>query len=343
MIALFNTLHNHTNIKKIKMILSIIIPIYNVEQYVEKCLLSCINQKGVYKNDYEIIVVNDGSKDNSMKIVHEIASSHSDNTQISIISQKNLGLSEARNTGLRHAKGDYVWFVDSDDWIDEDSVENIIRALRKSYIDILQMPYKLLYEGSQKEDIEHVKKINTPITGKECMKITRLPNLAQSRILKRSFLNENGLKFEPGILHEDAEFKPRAIWNAKSIMTLDKPFYNYLKREKDSITASFTIRNAEGRWIGVKSMHEFSKNLSLQEKRLFNADMNFNMYFVLNGLKMLNQKDRNTMINELSKSRNIFKRLVWTLSPKKFLIYVMLYTAPKFVLNLYTELKKLNV
>ena len=322
------------------MILSIVIPIYNVEQYVEKCLLSCINQKGVSKNDYEIIVVNDGSKDNSMKIVHEIATSLSDNMQISIISQKNMGLSEARNTGLRHAKGDYVWFVDSDDWIEEDSVENIIRTLKESDVDILQMPYKLVYEDSKKEVVERVKNIDNPITGKECMKITRLPNLAQSRILKTSFLNENGLKFEPGILHEDAEFKPRAIWNAKRIKTLDKPFYNYLKREKDSITASFTIRNAEGRWIGVKSMYEFSKNLTPQEKRLFNADMNFNMYFVLNGLKMLNKKDKNTMINELSKSRYIFKQLVWTISPKRFLIYAMLYTAPKFVLNLYTGLNK---
>ncbi|MDE6285165.1 MAG: glycosyltransferase, partial [Bacilli bacterium] len=235
------------------MILSIVIPIYNVEQYVEKCLLSCINQKGVSKNDYEIIIVNDGSKDNSMKIVHEIISSLATNTPVTIINQNNMGLSEARNTGLRHAKGDYVWFVDSDDWIENDSVENIIQALKEVDVDILQMPYKLIYEGSQKEDIEHVKKINIPITGKECLKITRLPNLAQSRILKKSFLMENELNFKPGILHEDAEFKPRAIWNARYIKTLNKPFYNYLKREKDSITASFTIRNAEGRWIGVKS------------------------------------------------------------------------------------------
>lgn len=92
------------------MILSIIIPVYNVEKYIKKCLLSCINQKNVSKEEYEIIIVNDGTKDNSMQIIKETIDSLSpDLNNIAVISQKNMGLSEARNTGLRHANGDYVW------------------------------------------------------------------------------------------------------------------------------------------------------------------------------------------------------------------------------------------
>lgn len=317
--------------------LSIVVPVYNVEAYIKKCLLSCINQKGVSKDDYEIIIVNDGTKDKSMEIVENTIQQLSPQRNITIINQVNKGLSEARNTGLKHVKGDYVWFVDSDDWIDEDSVENIISTLQRNNVDILQMPYKIVYEGSSKEDIVHVKSIATPISGKDCMKLTRLPNLAQSRIIRKSLLQYEDIRFTPGILHEDAELKPRLLYVTESVMTLDKPCYNYLKRMNNSITSSFTMRNAEGRWYGVKSMHDYSKDFSYKDKMLFNEDMNFNMYFVLTGLKKLNKEEKRQMIDEISKYRDIFKRLIMTLSPKKFIVYLMLCTAPKLVLDLYSR------
>lgn len=317
--------------------LSIIIPVYNVEPYIEKCLLSCINQTGVSQNDYEIIIVNDGTKDNSMQIIEDTLKLDLPKRNIAIINQKNMGLSEARNTGLRHASGDYVWFVDSDDWIDDDSVASILQSLKDDDVDILQMPYKLIYEGTLKNDIEVVKEIPLSISGKESMRVTRLPNLAQSRILKTSFLKNENLKFTPGILHEDAEFKPRAIWKAKRIKTLNKPCYNYLKREKDSITASFTRRNADGRWYGVRSMYDFSQEFPLKDRILFNPDMDFNMYFVLTGLKKLNKEDRDQVKEEISKNRNIFKRLMMTKSPKKLIVYLSLYIAPKLAMNLYAR------
>ena len=97
------------------MILSIIIPVYNVEKYVEKCIRSCENQD-IPKENYEVIVVNDGSPDGSLAIVERLANEFSN---IKVINQENKGLSMARNTGLEAAKGEYVWFVDSDDWIEE--------------------------------------------------------------------------------------------------------------------------------------------------------------------------------------------------------------------------------
>lgn len=317
------------------MLLSIIIPIYNVEPYIEKCLKSCIHQKDAPKDSYEIILVNDGTKDNSMDIVRKVLSEYHGAVPVKIINQENAGLSAARNSGMTQAEGEYVWFVDSDDWIDEQSVQRIVSELQKEEIDILQMPYKLIYENNKPEEIEQVKEIKEPIPGPKVMRITRLPNLTQSRIYNRKFLQDNDLKFTPGILHEDAEFKPRAIWKAKKIKTLNAPLYYYLKREKDSITASFTMRNAEGRLYGVKSMYDFSKDLSSKERRLFFPDMNFNMFFVITGLKKLDKKDSERIISSLNECRHIFKEMMWTLSPKKFLVYSLLSLNPSLFLNLY--------
>lgn len=102
--------------------LSIIIPVYNVELYIEKCLQSCLSQDIPY-DEYEIIVVNDGSPDGSLAIAESIAKT---TTNMTIISQKNGGLSAARNTGMSVAKGEYIWFVDSDDWIETKDRKSVV-------------------------------------------------------------------------------------------------------------------------------------------------------------------------------------------------------------------------
>jgi len=127
------------------MILSIIVPVYNVEQYVEKCLLSCIRQD-IAMDEYEIIVVNDGSLDRSYEIVLDYAIRY-DN--IWVINQVNQGLSSARNVGFQKAKGEYVWFVDSDDWIEENCLGRICSYLRDG-LDILQLQYRLVYHAKNK-------------------------------------------------------------------------------------------------------------------------------------------------------------------------------------------------
>ena len=114
-------------------ILSIIIPVYNVEKYVWKTLES-IFESTLLKSELEVIVVNDGTKDNSMSIVNEFAVKF-DN--LKIINQENQGLSVARNTGLKAARGKYVWFVDSDDWVEYDSLPFLLNHLQYSDRDVL--------------------------------------------------------------------------------------------------------------------------------------------------------------------------------------------------------------
>ena len=102
--------------------LSIIVPVYNVEKYIVKCISSLLDQQ---TNDYEIIIVNDGTKDKSIDLIKKTFN----DSKIAIIEQENQGLSAARNTGVRHSKGEYIWFVDSDDWIAKGGIDELIPIL----------------------------------------------------------------------------------------------------------------------------------------------------------------------------------------------------------------------
>ena len=129
--------------------LSIVMPMYNVEKYIDKCIQSCIQQPPFQlSKDYEIVCVDDGSPDNS----GTIADGYSlNNPGLRVVIQDNQGLSEARNTGLSHAKGDYVWFVDSDDWIEPDALKNIFPYL-KDGLDLLEIQYQNVYEDGRVEN-----------------------------------------------------------------------------------------------------------------------------------------------------------------------------------------------
>ena len=132
---------------------SIIVPIYNMEQYLNRCLESIINQ--TYEN-IEIILINDGSKDNSLEICKNYAKK---DNRIMIIDQKNSGVSSARNSGLDKATGEYLAFVDPDDWIDKDGIEKMVDFALKHKCDIAFFDYKINDEiqKSEKVNLEYTK------------------------------------------------------------------------------------------------------------------------------------------------------------------------------------------
>ena len=128
--------------------LSIVIPMYGVEKYIEKCLLSCINQESACLGvDYEIICVNDGTKDKSAVLARSIADKHEG---IIVIDQENGGLSAARNTGTAAAKGEYIWYVDSDDWIDVETCNTAVSVAIKYGADVVFWPYIREFTGAQR-------------------------------------------------------------------------------------------------------------------------------------------------------------------------------------------------
>lgn len=195
--------------------LSIVIPMYRVEQYIQDCLDSVFNNE--LSNLYEVIIVNDGSPDDSLAIAQRITK---DRTNVTILSQENAGLSAARNAGLKKAVGEYVWFVDSDDYIPSYAIEKVIECANGC--DIINIGYQ--------EDVEgKVGKTRIPeadVTGKELIKrCSFIP--AQFHIFRRQFLEENNLCFYNGIFHEDIEFTNRAYYLASNIGAISEVLYYY--------------------------------------------------------------------------------------------------------------------
>lgn len=216
--------------------LSIIVPIYNVEQYIERCLNSIVNNAG-FKENCELIIVNDGSKDYSENIARKIVK-HIPN--VFIISQNNQGLSVARNSGMKKAKGEYIWFIDSDDWIERNSISTLAQYL-DGKTDIIQFGYAFAYDNKDKKIIARNVAF---LTGKDALVNSDWPMGAQFSIYRRKFIEENGLTFYKGIFHEDNEFTPRAIYLAKRVRVLNNFIYNYYQGNPNSILSVPNIKKS---------------------------------------------------------------------------------------------------
>lgn len=171
------------------MLLSFIIPVYNTEDYVAECLDSLLNQN-IPQDEYEIICVNDGSKDASLDILNQYAHTH---PNVSVINQENSGVSVARNTGLEHAHGDYVWFFDADDLIKENCLFEIKEILLNNECDRIIIKSKNFRFNSDLFSDE----TNPTCSWKD--------SVVWRSIFKKNFLNDNNLRFHPGLIFgEDA-------------------------------------------------------------------------------------------------------------------------------------------
>lgn len=218
------------------MILSVIIPVYNVEKYVESCIRSCENQD-IPKEDYEVIVVNDGSPDGSLAIVQRLAREYSN---IRVISQENGGLSAARNTGMENACGDYYMFVDSDDWIAENCLGKLTAKLRKENPDALAICAADVIDGVSIRS--HSFTEETPIAGRDLLK-NGISTCAPYAIWRASFFKKNNLKFCQGIYHEDTELIPRAYYLAEKVSRTNDIIY-YYNQNITSITRTSNPKRA---------------------------------------------------------------------------------------------------
>ena len=252
------------------MLLSIIIPVYNVEKYIRKTLDSTYVQSFPH-DEVEIIVVNDGTPDNSMLIVEEFAKCH-DN--LHIINQENKGLSGARNTGLQVAKGRYVWFVDSDDWIEPNSLPAILKRIENASEDVFVFRIKeydeqgnLLYERRFKQDTEYT------LSGIDSLLDTGFDHVPmQIFIVNKGLYDNNNLRFVEGIQDEDVEFSARMLLKAQTVVFTTIVSYCYLRRTSGNITAGkyLSKKRINSYFYILKKFSEIEKNsIDPKTKRAF--------------------------------------------------------------------------
>lgn len=291
-------------VKKQKLMkLSIVIPIYNVERYIEKCLKSCVNQDIELGKDYEIICVNDGTMDKSADIARQIASDHAG---VTVIDQENQGLSVARNTGLKYAKGDYVWFVDSDDYIADNCLGGIVRELMSNNVDMMCVQQFFSYEDGRQPVPQRRILVRSGSTGMDVFKRGKYNTMAQLSIYRRSMLIEHNLNFYPGIYHEDAEFMPRALYYTKTIASYDKYVYYYLQRTSGSITSNYKLKNGLDALKVCNSLMEFSERIESKFVGAYATRVAQIVSYHLRHYKFLKKEEQLVMLDAMEKDKNIF-------------------------------------
>jgi glycosyltransferase involved in cell wall biosynthesis len=214
---------------------SVIVPVYNVEPYLRKCLDSLINQ--TFK-EIEIIIINDGSTDNSQLIIDEYTLKY-DNIRAFI--QNNKGLSEARNTGIKHASGEFLAFIDSDDWIEKEMIQEMYDLAKKHSAEIVVCSLQNINnQGKILKKLSELHHLPEKIILSQDFSIFgEMSCFACNKIFKKELFNN--INFPRNMHFEDVATIPRLFLKAKIVAKTNKFFYQYLIRE-GSITRNYTIK-----------------------------------------------------------------------------------------------------
>lgn len=246
--------------------LSVIIPVYNVEKYLKKCIESVLIQK-IDKS--EIILVDDGSTDKSGIICDEYSKKY-DN--VNVIHKKNGGLSSARNAGIKEAKGEYLMFVDSDDFINENEKINDLLPYLK--YDVIQ--YKMIYFYNKKQKYMYLKDMNTYEVESYMEKLEKkvydgsLSISACDKIIKKNLVKENNIYFEEGLLSEDIDWSLRLYLKANSLIVTNKNIYVYRQQREGSISTKVQEKNIISLYNIVKKWYNYEYKNNNQKSIFLN-------------------------------------------------------------------------
>lgn len=210
--------------------LSIIVPVYNVEKYIDKCIESLVNQT---LQEIEIIIVNDGSQDRSEEKIENFVKKYP--TKIKYLEKKNGGLSSARNLGLNYATGEYIAFLDSDDYVEKNMYEEMYKLAKKENSDMVECDFIWEWEYGKKV---YDKRKEYQYPDKDKRQIMKKPRVVVwNKIYKRDIINK--IRFSEGLIYEDLEFFYKIVPYLKTISYIDKYFVHYVQR-KNSISNTQT-------------------------------------------------------------------------------------------------------
>ena len=288
---------------------SVIIPIYNTAKYLKECLDSVVNQ--TFK-EIEIICVNDGSTDDSKDILNEYTSKYK---CITVVNQTNQGPSVARNAGLAMATGEYIYFLDSDDYIDFDAFEKLVSDADRRHLDLIYIGCKVFYESDNTPKIPD-KNCPCPLigltTGAELLnklfehdKLRITPGL----FLRKAFLTNNHISFNNGMVHEDITFMFLCMINAKRAGHIPDIFYHWRIRKNSISNSPTSAERVRGYLLSCMTMLDSLKSISSPDEDVVEATKQYIGFFqscTVENYNLISQQERAKFLSP----QNFYERML---------------------------------
>lgn len=290
--------------------LSILIPLYNKEKYIERCLESLLDQD-ISPNEYEIIVVDDGSKDSGALIVQNYAKK---NSNIQLISQQNQGPSAARNKCLEAAKGDYLYFLDADDYLATNVLNSLLEIGARHDLEILEFNTRQITEGTILESLpKNTQDVSIDIMdGITYIAENDFRNEAWRYFVKKELLTDTGIKFIEGTLYEDAIFTASLFLKANRMAKVNMEIHRYVVVENSIVTSKDPAHNLKfihGMVYAIEHFHGLIKGLNSSHvnyhkvvKKLKGRQQAFVFALIIRTIKyrLLSFKDLNKILSKLN-------------------------------------------
>ena len=270
---------------------SIIVPIYNVEKYLKRCVDSLINQT---LQDIQIILVNDGSTDSSGEIAKQYA--HDYQEKILYLEKTNGGLSDARNCGMLYAEGEYIAFLDSDDYIESNAYEEMYNKAIEENSDYVECDFIWEYPDKIKHDKRYEYK-----NKKEMLAFVRV--VAWNKLIKRSIVEKNNIKFPKGLRYEDIEFTYKLIPYLNEFSYINKEFIHYTQRENS--IANVQNERTQEIFTVLDDVLEYYKKNGFYDEYSEELEYNYARYLLCSSLKRICKiPDKNIRTKLINKTWN---------------------------------------
>ena len=301
-----------------KDLISIVVPVYNVEKYLSRCIDSILNQ--TYEK-WEAIFVNDGSKDNSLEILKKYQNK---DKRIKIVNKKNEGSGIARNIGIEQSKGEYLAFLDSDDWYEKNFLEKLYNNLKENNSDVSMCNPRMTYDDSQKNkniNVYHFDSIELNKNPEKILGILAMP-VIWNKLYKKKLIMKNNIKFPNYSFSEDVEFLYKVFLYVDKVSKVEEYLYNYYQRD-NSETKKIKRESIEQVYKVIENIESYVKNNFIDKLGIF---YQYKIQFIYSvsqillsrttgdkKLKSLINQNNNLMVKNI-KIKNIIKN-------KKVLIY----------------------
>lgn len=243
------------------MLLTIIIPAYNLPEYIKKCVTSVACQAG---DDCEILLVDDGSNDGITPRLCDELSNQFPNV-LSVVHKDNGGVGDARNLGIAKARGEYICFIDGDDYILPDMIDTLRLVIKETHVDIIQFGYKMETDGVATDDLVESVPHNTVLKIEEYPKFFTMPPTVWNRIWKRSLFVDNDIYFPSKVWYEDMRTVPKLFAVASTVVSIPRSYYVYVQR-KGSIMHNDNIERSGEIISAFEDLIDWFKSWNILDK-----------------------------------------------------------------------------